>query len=60
MGKIKSKVERISFFTAGGLMMVSALLFRISDIGTVFALCLAAAGLCFFAAGFSTGNKKEE
>lgn len=53
-------IKRNSLFTAGALMMVSALLYWICDIGTVFALCLGAAGLCFFGAGFNIKNEKNK
>lgn len=55
-----SKVKRISFFTAGGLMMVGALLYWINDIGTIFALCLAAAGLCLFGAGLNVKDNENK
>lgn len=58
MEKNKSeKIKRTGYFSAAGLMMISALLYWIAGIGTVFALCLASAGLCFFAAGLSVKTK---
>lgn len=54
-----SDAKRVSLFAAGALMMVCAFLYWICGIGTVFALCLAASGLCFFAAGLNTGNQKK-
>ena len=55
--KNNTKAKRSGFFAAAGLMMVSAFLFWITNIGTVFALCLGAAGLCFFGAAL---NVKDE
>lgn len=61
MGKNEStKATRIGLFTAGGLMMISASLYWICDIGTIFALCLASAGLCFFGAGFSIKDNEKQ
>lgn len=58
MEKNKSaKIKRTGYFSAGALMMISALLYWIAGIGTIFALCLGAAGLCFFAAAFSVKAK---
>lgn len=55
-----STAKRTSLFSTGGLMMVSALLFWLCDIGIVPALCLAAAGLCFFSAGLNDKNKERD
>ena len=52
--------KRKGLFTAGGLIMLSALLYWIFDMGTVFALCLAAAGLCFFSAGLNVKDEEEK
>ena len=61
MGQKKStKAKRAGFFTAGALMMISALMFWVADIGTVFALCLAASGLCLFAAGLNVEDKEND
>jgi len=58
MEKNKSaKAKRAGYYSAAGLMMISALLYWIAGIGTVFALCMASAGLCFFAAGLSVKTK---
>lgn len=54
------RTQRLIYFTVGILMMASALLYWISDIGIVFAACLAAAGLCFFAAALNVKDKKNE
>lgn len=51
------KATRIGLFIAAGLMLISALLFWIADIGAVFALCLAASGLCFLGAGLNVKNE---
>ena len=55
-----TKAKRISFFIAGALMLVSALLYWICDIGTVCALCLGAAGVCFFCAGLSVKDDRKQ
>lgn len=52
-----TKSKRFGFLSAGGLMMLSALLYWLCDMGVVFAACLAAAGLCFLSAGL---NEKDE
>lgn len=52
-----TKTKRASLMAAGGLMMVSALLFWIADIGTVYALCLAASGLCFLGAALNVRSE---
>ena len=56
--KYNTKSKRVGLFAAAGLMMVSAFLFWIADIGTVFALCLGAAALCFLGAAINVNEEK--
>ncbi|MDE6491394.1 MAG: hypothetical protein K2L49_09580 [Muribaculaceae bacterium] len=55
-----SNRKRMSLFTAGGLMIACALLYWICDIGTIFALCMAAAGFCLFAAGLNAKAEEKD
>lgn len=55
--KGKKLKDKKGYFAASGLMAVSAVLFWMSDIGIIPALCMLVAGILFLVAGLAHNNR---